>query len=86
MDIPKKSNIAIWSHWFAFKPLPTWNGLGQSEEGGVIGNVAAGEQQSPLLLVQVGQGALQVLVHHRVTGNVPSTPGSGAVIVNGISL
>ena len=62
----------------------TRNGLGQGEERGVVGNVAAGEEKSGLLLVQRCQLLLQVFVHHRVARDVPSSSGPGSVVDNSL--
>lgn len=63
---------------------PTWQHPGQSEEGGVVGHEAGGEQERRVLPVQVGQLPLQVHVELAGPGDVPGAAGPSAVLLQGV--
>lgn len=57
--------------------------LGQGGEGGVVGDVAGGEDESGGLVVKGGEFFFEGKMHGTVTGNVAGTAGTGAVLAEG---
>ena len=52
---------------------------GQGEERGVVGDEAGGEDERGVLVVQLGQLALELLVERRVARDVAGAAGAHAV-------
>lgn len=57
--------------------------LGKGAEGGVVGDIAGGEDEGGGLVVEGGEFVLEGEMHGTVTGNVAGTSGTGAVLAEG---
>ena len=77
--------MAHWSEVRGQRSVFTWKHLRQSEEGRVICHEAGGEDESCVLLVELGQLLLQRHVVVTSAGDVPGAPRSCTVLLQGIT-
>lgn len=57
--------------------------LGEGAEGGVVGDIAGGEDEGGGLVMEGGELVLEGEMHGTVTGDVAGTSGTGAVLAEG---